>query len=204
MWWTREGIQLPRGCRLATRTELVLNHPVPALVTTPRHTPRRRRAAADQASFHQLLEAFSAHGTHCSWEGVGNATTQKGAAGMSLRLQWHNPAFVPHPLHGHEVFYYGYGTHGSYFDDTLPGVKCFSERPFHNRLGDGREVTTAELTALGDAFRHAAARFEWQAGDVLCLDNFSFGHGRDPYTGNREVLASMGNTVHWGAGSANN
>ena len=95
------------------------------------------------------------------------------------------------------------GSRCRYFDDTLAGVKCFSERPFHNRLGDGREVTTAELAALGDAFRHAATRFEWQAGDVLCLDNFSFGHGRDPYTGNREVLASMGNTVHWGAGSAN-
>jgi len=112
------------------------------------------------------------------------------------------PGFAKHPMTGDNVFFYGYGTHGSYFDKFLPGIP-FQDRPFHSKLGCGREVTKEEIDVMAAAWVSAVDRFEWQTGDVLCVDNFRFGHGRDPFQeafqGERKVMLSNGNTVHWAA-----
>lgn len=130
---------------------------------------------ASPAGWERLKRSFDEHSVEYQWEGC----DADGKDGTSLRLQWHNPAFVRHPLHGYEVFYYGYGTHASYFDAEIPDVP-YHNQPFHNRLGCGREVTPDELAVLDVAFQQAATRFEWRNGDVICIDNFRFAHGRDP------------------------
>lgn len=137
------------------------------------------------------------HALNCSQEHGAEYTWENGV-GSSFRMSWSLPGFAKHPLYGHPVFFYGYGTHGSYFDELLPDL-AYDDRPFHNRLGGGREIRPDELAAMSKAFDEVATRFEWQAGDILCLDNFRFGHGRDPYTGPRDVLAANGPAVNWAA-----
>ena len=56
--------------------------------------------------------------------------------------------------------------------------------------------TPCKLLSLSDqilrrALRDETTRFEWQAGDVLLLDNFRTAHGRDSFAGERTLLAAL-------------
>ena len=42
------------------------------------------------------------------------------------------------------------------------------------------------------AFQAEARQFDWQAGDVMLVDNMLASHARRPFTGARRVLVSMG------------
>jgi len=149
-------------------------------------------AKDDTAAWESLRTSFSIHGAKHWFE----------PSTGSMRMEWKMPGFAKHPVTGDDVFFYGYGTHGSYFDKFLPGLP-FHDRPFHSKLGCGREVTKEEVDVMSAAWASAVDRFEWQSGDVLCVDNFRYAHGRDrfqeAFQGERNVMVSNGNTVHWAA-----
>ncbi|MBT3533627.1 MAG: hypothetical protein HN478_07105, partial [Rhodospirillaceae bacterium] len=68
-------------------------------------------------------------------------------------------------------------------EEELPRNACF---------GDGAAIDAALLESVRQAFADAAHVFDWQAGDVMILDNMLAAHGRRPFTGPRQVLVSMG------------
>jgi alpha-ketoglutarate-dependent taurine dioxygenase len=63
--------------------------------------------------------------------------------------------------------------------------------PRHARFGDGSEISAAELDQVRQAFKRAMTMFPWQSGDVLILDNMQYAHGRQPFEGQRSILASL-------------
>ena len=63
--------------------------------------------------------------------------------------------------------------------------------PCHATYGDGSEISLEELHEVRRAFCVEEVLFDWQAGDVLMLDNLIAAHGRKPYTGDREILVAL-------------
>lgn len=50
----------------------------------------------------------------------------------------------------------------------------------------------ASITLIRSRYDALAHRFPWQAGDIAILDNMLISHARDPFTGPRKILVTMG------------
>lgn len=61
----------------------------------------------------------------------------------------------------------------------------------HSYYGDGSAIEPEALAEIRDAYEKEAIEFDWQAGDLLLLDNMLVAHSRRPYTGPRSVLVGM-------------
>lgn len=64
--------------------------------------------------------------------------------------------------------------------------------PRDARYGDGTPIPGEVLEKVRAAFQAEARQFDWQAGDVMLVDNMLASHARRPFTGARRVLVSMG------------
>jgi alpha-ketoglutarate-dependent taurine dioxygenase len=64
-------------------------------------------------------------------------------------------------------------------------------RPTETWFGDGGAIDTADIDAVYDALDAVTVAFPWQAGDVMVLDNVLTAHGRNPYTGDRDVQVAL-------------
>ena len=69
--------------------------------------------------------------------------------------------------------------------------------PHATSYGDGREISEDAVSELWTAYREEERLFDWEAGDVLVIDNMLVAHGRRPYTGPREVLAALAAPCSW-------
>jgi len=58
-------------------------------------------------------------------------------------------------------------------------------------LGGGEQITPDVVDQLIAAHRQAEFAVQWQAGDVLVIDNAVIAHGRRPYRGRREHFVRM-------------
>jgi alpha-ketoglutarate-dependent taurine dioxygenase len=65
------------------------------------------------------------------------------------------------------------------------------ELPRNAFYGDGSRIETSILDEIRLIYSQSSVRFFWQKGDVLMLDNFLASHGREPFTGPREILVAM-------------
>jgi alpha-ketoglutarate-dependent taurine dioxygenase len=70
--------------------------------------------------------------------------------------------------------------------DGLPANTC---------VGDGTPLEPDAVRAIERAYEECAIAVDWAAGDLLLLDNIRLGHGRRPYTGEREIAVAMGEPV---------
>lgn len=59
------------------------------------------------------------------------------------------------------------------------------------RHGDGSEIDIDALTRAIEIADELTYDLNWDAGDVVLIDNFRVMHGRKPYTGKRKVVASL-------------
>jgi len=64
-------------------------------------------------------------------------------------------------------------------------------RPTETWFGDGGAIDPADIDAVYDALDAVTVAFPWQAGDVMVLDNVLTAHGRNPYTGDRDVQVAL-------------
>ena len=64
--------------------------------------------------------------------------------------------------------------------------------PVHAFFGDGSAINPEDLDHIRSTMWDAAARFPWQKGDLLIIDNYLVAHGRRSYTGDRAIRVSMG------------
>jgi alpha-ketoglutarate-dependent taurine dioxygenase len=73
-------------------------------------------------------------------------------------------------------------------------LKEFDERelPYNTFYGDGSPIEDTVVDELRQAYRQETVSFPWQTGDVLMLDNMLVAHGRESYSGERKILAAMG------------
>lgn len=58
-------------------------------------------------------------------------------------------------------------------------------------FGDGTEIPDAYMEAVRDTLAECEVSVNWEAGDVLLVDNRAALHGRQPYSGERQVFVAF-------------
>jgi alpha-ketoglutarate-dependent taurine dioxygenase len=67
-----------------------------------------------------------------------------------------------------------------------------ADLPYNTYFGDGSPISDDIVEQLRSAYAAETVAFRWESGDVLMLDNLLVAHGRNPFSGPRRILASMG------------
>ena len=52
------------------------------------------------------------------------------------------------------------------------------------------------MAELYDIMQNCSQKIAWQEGDFLLLNNYSYSHARQPYTGERKLFVSFSNIIH--------
>jgi alpha-ketoglutarate-dependent taurine dioxygenase len=172
--------------------------PLEATATLQRTWPAMF-GTAERAEVEQLC---AAQGIRCDWLDDG-----------SLSITGECPALRPHPASGERVWFnQAHVFHLRLFDylekqgvsEARAQAREFADRhanaplePYQCWFGDGGEISTAAMQQVRKALEAETQRFDWQAGDLLLLDNFRVAHGREAYHGRRRVLAALVSRL-WG------
>ena len=81
------------------------------------------------------------------------------------------------------------------FLDGDDGPVWFSQasnfEPFTPSFGDGSAIPAEQVERMHAAMWRCAVAFDWERGDVLCLDNERCMHGRLSWEGPRTMLSSF-------------
>ncbi|MFC0003437.1 TauD/TfdA family dioxygenase [Micromonospora siamensis] len=113
-----------------------------------------------------------------------------------LRTVARRQAVATHPRTGETVWF----NHAHLFHATnLPAeVSAALTReygpeglPRNAYFGDGEPIPDEVATGLRELYREHAVSVPWQRGDVLVVDNFLATHGREPFSGDRQILVAM-------------
>ena len=113
-----------------------------------------------------------------------------------LRTEQHRSAFQLHPTSNHLIWF----NHALFFnisslDEKLSKALIESvgieNVPTNTFFGNGEPFSDTELQELRNAVAANTISFDWQEGDVLILDNMLTQHGREPFTGQRDILTLM-------------
>lgn len=166
--------------------------PLEATATLERTWPAMF-GTGDQGEVERLC---AAQGIRCEWLEDG-----------SLSITGHCPALRAHPRSGEQVWFnQAHVFHMRLFDylekqgvgEAREQAREFSERharrplePYQCWFGDGGEIASAAMQQVRKAIDAETQRFDWQAGDVLLLDNFRVAHGREAFRGSRRILAAL-------------
>jgi alpha-ketoglutarate-dependent taurine dioxygenase len=115
----------------------------------------------------------------------------------TLRICMQSPATAHHPATQEDVWInQAEQWHSSSLDSSLReellSILSEDELPHNAFLGDGSPLDIQDLANIRAAMATEERVFDWQRGDVLLCDNFLVMHGRQPYSGDRTVLAAMG------------
>ena len=116
--------------------------------------------------------------------------------GSGLRTRQTCQAVTRHPLTGEAVWF---NQAHLFHPSSLPaGVRQSLESAFSPEdlprnafYGDGTPIDDASLDAVRLAYAAEEARFTWQRGDVLMVDNVLVAHGRAPFAGPRRIIVGM-------------
>lgn len=57
--------------------------------------------------------------------------------------------------------------------------------------GDGSPIATEDLEHVRGTYDEVSVRFDWEAGDLMLVDNMAVAHGREPFSGPRTILVAM-------------
>jgi alpha-ketoglutarate-dependent taurine dioxygenase len=116
--------------------------------------------------------------------------------GDRLRTRQIRPAIRTHPRTGEPVWF----NHAAFFhvstydEDTQRALlQAFKEEdlPYNTYYGDGTPIEPEVAAKIMAAYRAEKATFLWEEGDVMLLDNMSVAHGRETYSGERQVIVAM-------------
>lgn len=111
------------------------------------------------------------------------------------------PAVIKHPHTGEMVFFNQIQLHHvSCLDPEIRAsmLSIFREEdlPRNVYYGDGSRIEDSVVAEISELYERLAARFQWQAGDVIMLDNMLTAHARDPFEGTRKILVAMADIVY--------
>jgi alpha-ketoglutarate-dependent taurine dioxygenase len=109
-------------------------------------------------------------------------------------------ATTRHPYTGEMLFFNQIQLHHIFCLD--PDVKAsmlamFREEdlPRNVYYGDGTPIEDSVVAEISGVYEELAVRFQWQAGDIIMLDNMMVAHSRDPFEGTRKILVAMAEIV---------
>ncbi len=117
-----------------------------------------------------------------------------------LRTRQRRPALIRHPRTGRFCWFNQIAFLNEWTLD--PDVRQYmvdsygpDGLPFTTRFGHGEPIGPGIVELLNQTYAAHTLRHHWQAGDVLLVDNIRFAHGREPYEGDREVVAALADPV---------
>jgi alpha-ketoglutarate-dependent taurine dioxygenase len=149
---------------------------------------------AFQTSDRQRVEAYCrSNQIDCEWIGA-----------RRLRTSQVRPVIARHPRTG-ELAWFNHATffNASTLDEAIrEGLYAeFGDGALPNQtyFGDGTPVPESVVEELRAAYLANKVALPWEAGDVLMLDNMLCAHGREPYTGSRQVVVGMSRPCSWAA-----
>jgi len=113
-----------------------------------------------------------------------------------LRVVQTRPATTRHPVTGAEVWFnqadqWHPAALGDETAAALAKVMKPDQLPQSVAFADGSPIPGEYVIQVRDRSLQAAVDVDWQAGDLLLIDNVLVGHGRRPYAGDRRVLVAM-------------
>jgi len=152
-------------------------------------------------------------GMHASWqrsfETEDPAKAVADCADMGLTAEWLDDGSLstsyvaptgirPHPVSGEPVWFNQiagatfrreslgdrYDAYEQYYGSTKP-------LPHETNYGDGSPISDSDMRALYSTLFANTLRFPWSAGDVMLVDNWFTAHGRNRFTGLRDVQVSL-------------
>jgi alpha-ketoglutarate-dependent taurine dioxygenase len=120
--------------------------------------------------------------------------------GDRLRTRQVNQASAVHPVTGTRVWFnqahlFHVSSLEQKIQDQLLSVLPESDLPRNTYHGDGSPIEAETLQQIREAYRRNMISFEWQRNDLLLVDNMLYSHGREPYSGNRQVLVGMARPI---------
>jgi hypothetical protein len=118
----------------------------------------------------------------------------------SLSVTYRAPGLISHPRTGETVWFNMIPTYDLNHDNIGDRVRVYQEFygdarpwPFEVAYGDGSPIPRGHMTALYATLRGSTVKFPWSYGDVLLIDNLLTAHGRNCYTGVRNVQVVLAN-----------
>jgi alpha-ketoglutarate-dependent taurine dioxygenase len=120
--------------------------------------------------------------------------------GDRLRTRQINQASAVHPRTGARVWFnqahlFHVSTLEPEIREQLLSVLPESDLPRNTYYGDGSPIEAEVLEQIRAVYARNLFSFDWQRNDLLLVDNMLFSHGREPYSGNRQVLVGMARPI---------
>jgi alpha-ketoglutarate-dependent taurine dioxygenase len=130
----------------------------------------------------------------------GNAIEFEWQPGGVLRTRQHRSAVVRHPLTGrrcwfNQIAFLNEWTIAPEVREYLVDVYGEDGLPFNTRFGNGDPIGADVVQVINEAYEANTVREQWQAGDLLLVDNVRTAHAREPFEGPREVVVAMADAV---------
>lgn len=137
-------------------------------------------------------------GFEAQWQADGTMLVHQRVPGVRLHPNFQRPTYFTNLLNG----YMWAEEHGSLDPPhvskktTLGGGLPFLQVPpkIVGEAADGSEdvvIPGPWIEAVKAVSKEVAVAVQWQIGDVLLLDNLAVQHGRNPWQGDRRLLASL-------------
>jgi alpha-ketoglutarate-dependent taurine dioxygenase len=123
------------------------------------------------------------------------STCSRLSAGV-LRVSTPCDGLVTHPETGEEVWFnQAEQWHASALKAavrrTFEALVGVGQLPHECRHGDGDPLAEEALADVRRALENCKLLFDWQKNDLLMLDNVLMMHGREPFKGDRKILAYL-------------
>lgn len=116
--------------------------------------------------------------------------------GSHLTTRQIRPAIRRHPSTG-ELLWFNHAAffHVSGLQSSIPlnvlGTLDEDELPFGTYYGNGDRIAPDDIANIRRALDTETVGVEWRRGDLLLVDNMLAAHGREPYSGPRQVIVAM-------------
>lgn len=149
---------------------------------------------------------------HVAWQNAFHTDDRDeamaGCAAMGVAAKWlpdvslsagnRKRGLIDHPATGERIWFNQIATQkmnerngGAHYPQFVAHYGDGRPVPFELSFGDGEPLPDEWMDALYAAIDANEVRAPWSQGDVLLVDNYSTAHGRNIFTGLREVQVSL-------------